>query len=114
MLCGCATAEKRSIAIAVSPAGQTALAPSQLHSAIGALSSELAKRGFQVASNVDHAEYVMYVRFVPDHASPPSGHLEVVDVRPNGKEARTGELVKLQADARSVARELIHAASTPQ
>jgi hypothetical protein len=113
-MCGCATAEKRSIAIAVSPVGQTALSPARLHSAITALSSELTKRGFLLASDVEGADYVMFVRLAPDSASAASGYLEVVDVQPRGKEARTGELAKLRSDARSVARELIHAASTPQ
>jgi hypothetical protein len=111
---GCATTAKRSIAIAVSPAGQAALSPTQLRLAISALSNELTKRGLLVANSVESADYVMFVRFAPDPALPASGHLEVVDVQPRGREARTGELEKLQADARSVVRELIHAGATPQ
>lgn len=81
---------------------------------MNALSTELTKRGFLVASSVESADYVVFVRFNPDTALSGGGHLDVVGVQPRGREARAGELEKLQADARSVARELIHAGATPQ
>jgi hypothetical protein len=77
---GCATHTKPpGIAVAIS---SPAAPPSaeQLATINRLLQEQVAKTGFVFATNARSADYLMHVRFTPDAANPPRGHLEFIGI----------------------------------
>jgi hypothetical protein len=68
------------------------------------LQSQIASRGFSVATNLASADYVMRVRFTPDTVNPPGGHLDFLGIeQTNRPNVRDTDNSAVEAGARNLA-----------